>query len=452
MASRSKRKLSVSRSPTPHKERRLSSSASTSATIDISELILLKRKLGSMTAEACAEKNIYNLSVLEPSLCQLDLDHDNFCFRYVSDLVKGDPGLSTLLRQKVTHFAELHPLYATTDKRPDVLIARDGFPLVQFEVHSSSFDNTIRKCILGVIDQLRLYRTFSENTAECSGFVFPKLTVLQCVVKVTVTWEKNVFSYSLTCIEEPQEVRKAVVEELQKAKTRAPSPNLPQRTEYLVQLSEEDLHMFGGSTAVQVASKRSILVKCDRHYFKMPAYNSEATTLGRVSTQQIPHSIRIEPSFISESLLWKYEGLPHDPLTPVEALSCLRELVLQLVDAINGIHGAGWAHQDIRLENICFNHESQPIFIDLDRCKYGSLRFDGMGCMFNCNFTSFQQDWLQLGLLICWITNPVGSYHDRNLEEVCKNNADEFLQSLMRKGRHCPLDCPAVYQNTDHSK
>ena len=211
MASRSKRKLSASRSPTPHKERRLSSSGSTSATIDISELILLKRKLGSMTAEACAGKHIYNLAMLEPSLCQLGLDHDNFCFRYVSDLVKGDPGLSTLLRQKVTHFAELHPLYATTDKRPDVLIARarDGFPLVQFEVHSSPFDNTIRKCILGAIDQLRLYRTFSENTAECSGFVFPKLTVLQCVVKVTVTWEKTIFSYSLTCIEEPLAVRKA---------------------------------------------------------------------------------------------------------------------------------------------------------------------------------------------------------------------------------------------------
>ena len=198
--------------------------------------------------------------------------------------------------------------------------------------------------------------------------------------------------------------------------------------------------MFGGSTAVQV---RSILVKCDRHYFKMPAYNSEAATLRRVSgtTHPIPHSIRIEPSYISESLLWKYEGLPHDPLTPVEALSCLRELVLGLVD---GIHGA---HQDIRLENICFNHESQPIFIDLDWCKYGSLPFDGMGCMFNCNFTSFEQDWLQLGLLICWITTPVGSYHDRNLEEVCKN-ADEFLQSLMRRGRHCPLDCPAVYKNS----
>ena len=136
------------------------------------------------------------------------------------------------------------------------------------------------------------------------------------MVKVTVTWEKNIFSYSLTCIEEPQEVRKAVVEELQKAKTRAPSPNLPQRTGYLVQLSEEDLHMFGGSTAVQVASKRSILVKCNQ---KIPAYNSEATTLGRNSSTQ--HIIRIEPSFISKSLLWKYEGLPHDPLTPIEARS-----------------------------------------------------------------------------------------------------------------------------------
>ena len=75
------------------------------------------------------------------------------------------------------------------------------------------------------------------------------------MVKVTVTWEKNIFSYSLTCIEEPLAVRKAVVEELQKAKTIAPSPNLPQHTEYLVQLSEEDLRMFGGSTAVQVAGR-----------------------------------------------------------------------------------------------------------------------------------------------------------------------------------------------------
>ena len=45
----------------------------------------------------------------------------------------------------------------------------------------------------------------------------------------------------------------------------------------------------------------------------------------------------------------------------------MHDLVSKVAIAIVNLHYHGWAHQEIRLENICFTNEYQPIFIDLDR-------------------------------------------------------------------------------------
>ena len=45
---------------------------------------------------------------------------------------------------------------------------------------------------------------------------------------------------------------------------------------------------------------------------------------------------------------------------------CLKDLVSKVAIAIRDLHHCGWAHQDIRLENICFTMKCKPILIDLD--------------------------------------------------------------------------------------
>ena len=58
--------------------------------------------------------------------------------------------------------------------------------------------------LLCVTDQLRLYCTHDAKITRCVGFTFPKQKVHQCVVMVTVTWERMGFKYTLTPIEDSE--------------------------------------------------------------------------------------------------------------------------------------------------------------------------------------------------------------------------------------------------------
>ena len=79
-------------------------------------------------------------------------------------------------------------------------------PALLVEVHSSPFRDSMRKCSLGMIEQLCLYRTANPNISSCIGFTFPKLPSagtenLQSVIQVTVTWESFRFCYELQSLE-----------------------------------------------------------------------------------------------------------------------------------------------------------------------------------------------------------------------------------------------------------
>jgi len=105
--------------------------------------------------------------------------------------------------------------------------------------------------------------------------------------------------------------------------------------------------------------------------------------------------------------------VPHDPLTVDEASLCLRDLLKGLAQAIQEFHQNGFAHQDIRLENVCFNEQYEPVLIDLDRSRDITLRtiLYGKSCMYVTKMTPAQIDWMQLGWLAAWILHCEGDYH-----------------------------------------
>jgi len=105
--------------------------------------------------------------------------------------------------------------------------------------------------------------------------------------------------------------------------------------------------------------------------------------------------------------------VPHDPLTVDEASLCLRDLLKGLAQAIQEFHQNGFAHQDIRLENVCFNQQYEPVLIDLDRSRDITLRaiLYGKSCMYVTKMTPAQIDWMQLGWLAAWILHCEGDYH-----------------------------------------
>ena len=143
---------------------------------------------------------------------------------------------------------------------------------------------------------------------------------------------------------------------------------------------------------------------------------------------------------------YKYRGIPNDPLTRPEAQSCLYDLVQKLVQVIESFHQNGWAHQDIRLQNICFDEDCMPVFIDLDRCQEASeTAYEGKGCMYSMCGSASQTDWLQLGLMVCWVLDTglgqeeeeEGDYHTRDCKKICESLEDPFLKSLIGKGMWC---------------
>ena len=350
------------------------------------------------------------------------------------------------VRKKVHKFKKLYPLYVTTDQRPDLNVFRetDDLPLILVEVHSSPFAATVNKTILGVTDQLRLYRTYDARCTRCVGFAFPRKDVMQCVVLVSVTWEKLRFRYTLKPIQF-ESVRGTIEQELRAATESAPSTS-KQELRFLVPLSQEDLGLFGANgSPVQLPSRASILVRHGMDYFKSPALLEEADKLKSLILSVIPRGL---PTIILQKVevggtdYYKYRGIPKDPLTCPEAQSCLYDLVPKLVQVIESFHQNGWAHQDIRLENICFDEDCMPVFIDLERCRKSSeSSYGGEGCMYSMH-GSIETDWLQLGLLVCWVLYPwMGQveeekedYHTRKCEKIFKSLQDPFLKSLIGKG------------------
>ena len=422
---------------------------------NLSSLPLLLGSLSTFNPEDFDEMKHYDLLALlqPPKLSEVDkMSSEELCSMFF-EKVDGMKEMNKTVRKKVPGLEKLYPLYVTTDQRPDLTVSRkvDNLPLILVEVHSSPFAATVRKTILGVTDQLRLYRTYDANITSCVGFVFPKKNLEQCVVTVAVTWEKLCFRYTLTPIDEIETVRGTIEYELRAATKSAPSlsHSLNQELQFLVPLSQEDLRLFGdgakGST-VQLPSRASILVRHGMDYFKSPAMLGEVHQLDLLQYNSILQAlpiIKLQRLWVEDTIYYKYRGIPNDPLTRSEAQSCLYDLVQKLVHVIEFFHQNGWAHQDIRLQNICFDEEYMPVFIDLDRCKRSNYRpYVGNGCMYSMRHSASQTDWLQLGLMVCWVLDPrlgqeegeEGGYHTRDCKKICESLEDPFLKFLIGEG------------------
>ena len=114
---------------------------------------------------------------------------------------------------------------------------------------------------------------------------------------------------------------------------------------------------------------------------------------------------------------------------------CLHDFLKGLAQAIQEFHQHGFAHQDIRLENVCFNEQYEPVLIDLDRSIEitGSPIFYGKSCMYMRagEMTPDQIDWIQVGWLAAWVLHCEDDYHERKFEElpeaIC---GDQFISKF----------------------
>ena len=109
--------------------------------------------------------------------------------------------------------------------------------------------------------------------------------------------------------------------------------------------------------------------------------------------------------------IYQYPKVQYTPLKQEEARRCLGCLVMEIKECIVHLHAIDLSHNDVRLENVCFNDRYQAVFIDVDRCcplAYMHPMFtfssSGTSCMYSMpNQSQFQwgkTDYYQLGWLV----------------------------------------------------
>ena len=129
--------------------------------------------------------------------CLCEYKNEAPCSAYLKELFgayKVDDGIAGFGSSSPPPPSSLLLVLLYTIQRPGVQILQGNQILLVIEVHSSrSYEGTIEKCIVSVVEHLRIKWSYNETTTVCTGFAFPKLPTdkeefHKCVVSIEVTW------------------------------------------------------------------------------------------------------------------------------------------------------------------------------------------------------------------------------------------------------------------------
>ena len=356
----------------------------------------------------------------------------------------------------------------TKNQKPELFLClkEDVTAEMLVEIHSSPYEDTIRKSLFVATDLLRLRRMYNDGIKTITAFNFPKLPkrkgekIPQCVVKVVVTWENFSVYYELTQLKTSEDVRREILEAVSSFAVLNNTQMCMDRV--LMKLSTDDLEKFNGINPKQIPSKGALMVSCGDSIFKRPLWNLHVAVLNRVAEKffwklpvlnlvartevslsrpsQHAITVQIQPTLISETFFFKYDRVHYDPMTVEEAKKCLQHFFCEVRSVIGQLHDTyKLAHMDIRLDNICFNQQFKPILIDLDRSEgIGTDKVDESdyaSCMSRSDLSPEKTDWMQLGWMIAWILEPGEDYHDRDFEGLSDNMGGAHLKVFLKKSK-----------------
>ena len=117
--------------------------------------------------------------------------------------------------------SEISDLMCSNHQIPDLYmhLSDDLTAETIVEIHSSPYEDTLRKALICATDLLRLRRMYSDKN-KITAFCFPKLRTKngemikenkQCVVKLEITWKEFMFQYCMTPIGKIEEVEENII-------------------------------------------------------------------------------------------------------------------------------------------------------------------------------------------------------------------------------------------------
>lgn len=367
------------------------------------------------------------------------------------------------INQEVPCMSLLTSFAASTHIQPDVVVhIIGGTPLVVGflgEVLSSPMKETEVKAMLLGINFLRLVRCTDPSCVKVAVFVFPKLEMRRYIGMVEVGFDGLGFNINLTIYPTVQEGMKAVITTLNNTDHHHTirRVDVQQKAKYLIHLNQDELRRVGSilDTIVdkQYASRSNIILRCNNgQVVKFIVNPGEVLRMEALKPEFRACKVTIVPTLVNTTntptsclaSYITYDRIVHDPLTVEEAKLCLQGLVKAVGLAMCEMHENGFAHNDIRLPNICFDEDFKVKFIDVDRATTLKQRYTyeaKMGCMYdNIKGTSSDVAMVQLGWMVAAVVHPVAAdhYHNRVWEtEPRAVTENEFICDLIVNHRYC---------------
>ncbi len=330
-------------------------------------------------------------------------------------------------------------------------IRSSSHDIILIEVDSKGYESTIVQLVEGVIEQLVWLRNRDDSVTSCVGFYFPAKDRGPGVVEVKVEWSDSAFCFQIKEFAiEQHRVKTAIASCMDNGVQRVNGLQGKSATLFTLPLSKSFIAGTFGEDAHQVDSSRSVVIvnKKEKKVYKKPFCATSLTSFSdvrllserqssSVTKFQLPQRI-----FELDKIYYYVFDMLKGPLSRELARLYVRDLAFSVWLALCEFHSFGYAHLDVRLENICYNDNNEAVLIDLDHAVnvndgVWQRVFKSLMYPFNSTFTSKNWDFVQLGLMLIRIILPTSNYHQDEPDFSNPIINHDFLKTLYINGKKC---------------
>ena len=355
--------------------------------------------------------------------------------------------------KEFTDLKKLPSMITSSSQKPDIMILQNDNVVFTAEVHSSPMKQTVTKACIGGADFFRLLRAQGINDIEeISTFAIPKWDIKTSIIEIKVSFSDFNFQIHLKnyhCLADGIKRLRDVIKNQSKLLSATRRGHIDQH--YLIKLTDQECRQLCDSKewCAQLPSSTHIIVETSDSVYKVIYslterlyYNICSSALQNCKLIISPKTINVDIHF----LFYKYAKVKFSPLNVKDASKCLNDLVKSIKAALDELHALGFAHNDIRLPNICFDGEYQAILIDIDWITprintFHMFDTDSTSCMYRrVHFMTDGRntDYMQLGWMVAWVLDHHGkNEHERKWEtEKKKIKENQFIRSLVEEGNY----------------
>ena len=281
---------------------------------------------------------------------------------------------------------------------------------------------------------------------------------------MVVEFKNFQFTYHLKCIP-LNEVKASVLAAINGNRQRfqACFKEVPVQQYSFVRLSDKELRAFQHfcdsnldsltlEPIEQYPSKEALVISYQGRMWKFPARNIDRIRLTSIVTLKAKFLIDLmrwgplpESDYFVGNGWFYYPKIKHSPMIATEAAACVGHFLTELCNALSNLHEKGYAHLDVRLENICFHADETLVLVDLDRCTWSSDITNSDTTQTSCMYLPLDDeidgtmiDWRQVGCLLLWIYSweeqikKKRSYHNQDLKLDHYIVREKFFCELMK--------------------